>query len=414
MIELIKSRTLIKKIVNFNLQKSTLESLFSTKNIILLFFFLFLIPQLISLYKCPVASDYAAYFDLSQGIRHDVSHIDSAFWYRILPSLVVFFFNTLLHIDEHIIFWLMNIGSTILYFFFLNKVFSILLVRLNVTNSFLLKNIAVVLSFFCFTFQFYIPFYIHPEPVSLLFSILILFFYLKEFKTRLFVAMLTALFIKENVILFFIFIFCNMILNRKFKLTILFIPLAVIYYFFRRFWYISDPQIVDVHLKIDYILNVILSVNIYEYLTHFITVWGVFGLLWLTFFLGILKSYRSKKNKAFDLSVLIYFFIVFLTSLTVLGKFRSFAYLLPFVIVYSLIFLKDSNFKVAAFFNIIALNLVISFPYWFIDFFSVVQGPRTIVSIFVSLWAVWISFLLIKEIYQKNQAKILVKKNYFD
>ncbi|MEK9657540.1 MAG: hypothetical protein VW378_04120 [bacterium] len=387
--------------------------IFSNRPLYLLYILLYFFPQILNIYQCPIASDMRAYFYLSQYSRLDVvEFVGSAFRFRVLPSYIAGTLDRFFDINVHITFCVLNIIATLLFFWFLRQVISLLLIRYfgqyPQKKQRYYTNLALFLSLFCFTFQTYFSYYIHPEPLALLATIIIFFCYLKNHKTSLVLILILSVFIKENAILFFSFIGFDMLFNKKSKDLFVFAPAVICYAFFKTCWYPQvATEVVPFHLQPSIFIHTLRSYSLSDYIEMFATVYGVFGSLWLIFILAWLKSIQSKKHVGFDLACILYLGLIILTSFSVSAKFRAFPYFLPFIIYYSVLLLKDSKHTLMVLIHVICFNLVVVFPYWYLRMFDHVQEFRTILSILVFIWSLGIVTVLIREMLQQGVLKRL-------
>jgi hypothetical protein len=347
--------------------------------------FLIIIPQFLNFGKCVPLYDMAEYLKLG---TNPFSPVGQSFTYRIFVPLLAFYFNSLTSISVPICFWLIGLLSSILYFivlFFILK--SAFFKSFDSEKSTYYSYWGVLISIFCFTFQFYFRDYILVDQLALLLGMLMLLCYLYDKILLLSIVSVVAVLTKENNLILAFFIGVVYLAGKNRRVLFLFLPLLS-WLLLRLFWFNEQGSVIDSHFLLNNAAT-ILNYHIRVFPATLTPVYGVFGFVYLIYFYDLFTN-KSKET----ILIFLYFLLISLASLLVTGSFRAFGYFTPFIIYKSVPYILNSRFRWLIFLNIILTHLIMVYPYLWREWYEPTLEIRTCLSVLAVLTNL-ISFLYI-------------------
>lgn len=359
---------------------------------------LIIIPQLLNFGKCVPMYDMIEYLRLGE---NPFTPVDPSFTYRILVPLLVYYFNYLTSIPAPTIFWFIGLLSSILYYLVIYLTLKAAFSRSHDSiNATYYAYSGVLTYIFCFTFQFYFRDYIFVDQLALLLGLLMVLFYFYDNIILLSIVSVLAVLTKENNLILAIFISIMFGFNKNKKTLYLLFPL-IAWLMLRLFWFKSQSSLVDSHFLMSNITT-ILKYHIRMFPTTLTPIYGVFGFLYLVYFYDLF----TKSDKETRL-IFLYFVLISISSLLVSGSFRAFAYFTPFIIYKTIPIIMNSRFRSLIFMNIILTNLIMVFPYLWMDWYE----PTILLRTCLSILAVFIN--LVSFVYIIKQKGLIYKLENF-
>jgi len=249
----------------------------------------------------------------------------------------------------------------------------------------------VLACIFCFIFQYYFRNYFFPDQLALLLGLLMVLFYFRDNIIMLSIVSVVAVFAKENNLILAVFISIMYALNKNRKAIYIVFPLLA-WLTLRLFWFRSQSYLIDSHLLLSNIIT-ILKYHLRVFPSTLTPVYGVYGFLYLIYFYDLLTNNNKETRLIF-----IYFVLISITSLLVSGSFRAFAYFAPFIIYKSIPIIMNSQYRYFIFANIILTNLIMTYPYLWMDWYI----PTLVLRTYLSIFAVIVNIVSFMYIIWKN------------